>query len=931
MGKQRTIRGAVHRALAAGAAATFAYAPSLSVAQEDDVAVQDRITVTGTRIPRAGTETSSPVTILTRQDIDASGQISVSEVLRRLPQNTFGSRRERSGAANGGEGVAAVNLRGLGSARTLVLLDGRRIAGAPAFAGSFTNLNLIPFAAVERIEVLRDGASAIYGSDAIGGVVNIILRKDYEGVHLSLGVGRPTQAGGGDEDVASLVGGLSSSSGNITYGIDYSSKSMLYNADRTYSSVAFLSVFGFPGSYFANAADLSPNGPGGNRFLATLADQRCPSLANPLSSLQDATDFYQNTPDTVFPASVAVTWFTGPRCVYNTSDVDAFEARIRRQSLFVNSNFEVTDDTDFFARAITANNESFGRYAPAEAFGNTFPGWLPTMAASNPNNPTQGTQFTFPDLDPNFNELSTSSTYTGPFDISFFYRNVPGGPRDTFVTDQLLDLVAGLKGTMDWADGADWEIALQHSRVKTDTTSTGLASGTLLQDSIDSGAFDIFGVNGPTSSTIAQSFAIDAFTDNETTLVGGDATINFDWGGLPGGPVSWAWGVEYQDSEFVQNNDMQTNFDATVGGRGGEDISGARAVFSAFGEALIPILNNLEIDVALRYDDYNDFGSTTNPKFGVAYQPTNTLLLRGTYGEGFRAPELNRLYGRQFDSFEFERDVRTCNNLGDSNQDGIPDHMQEPSVFPPGHPCGSVQFQTINGANPDLKAETSEGWTTGFIWSPTTDLSMGIDYYNIEINNEAEVPSSRVILEGEAVDNPFFSSLVSRDPSGRLRQVILIWQNLARRKTEGLDIEASLNFGFDRLGDFNASASFAHVLDYESGFDFFDPVERFPTDLQADTRGTIGLGWQRGDYGGQLNIHYLSTVSDNFSLHLSSWTTYDLQLTWDTPWNGKVSLGARNLTNEDPPVTQRGLDVVWAPQFHDVYGRIPYIRYEQDL
>ncbi|HUO82441.1 MAG TPA: TonB-dependent receptor plug domain-containing protein, partial [Gammaproteobacteria bacterium] len=217
-------------ALSAGVAASFIGAPQMAAAQDDeDVADQGLITVTGSRIQRVDIEGPSPVAVISREDIEATGDISVAEVLRGSTFNQFGSFKTRSGSS--AQSSSTVSLRGLGSTRTLVLLDGRRISGAPNFgAGSAQNLNTIPIAAVERIEVLRDGASAIYGSDAIGGVINVILRKDYEGLQLNGHVGRPTNSGG-DEDSYGLVGGISSGKGNITFSLDHEERDIIFNGD----------------------------------------------------------------------------------------------------------------------------------------------------------------------------------------------------------------------------------------------------------------------------------------------------------------------------------------------------------------------------------------------------------------------------------------------------------------------------------------------------------------------------------------------------------------------------------------------------------------------------------------------------------------------------------------------------------------------------
>ena len=225
MTERNPVRDAVRYALTAGVAASFVGAPAAVLAQ-DDVAVQDKVTVTGSRIKRVDIEGPSPISVISREDIDATGDISVAEVLRGSSFNSFGSFKQRSGSS--AQSQSAVSLRGLGSQRTLVLVDGRRITGAPSLgAGSATNLNTIPLAAVERIEVLREGASAVYGSDAIGGVVNVILRKDYEGMQLTYDIGRPTQTGG-DEESYSIVGGISGAKGNVTFGFSAEQKDIIF-------------------------------------------------------------------------------------------------------------------------------------------------------------------------------------------------------------------------------------------------------------------------------------------------------------------------------------------------------------------------------------------------------------------------------------------------------------------------------------------------------------------------------------------------------------------------------------------------------------------------------------------------------------------------------------------------------------------------------
>jgi iron complex outermembrane receptor protein len=250
------VRVAVRAALAV--AGVGVGTTGMAVAQ-DDVAVQQKVRVTGSRIKRVDVEGPQPLTIITREEIDRSGDLNVADVIRQTTYNTFGSQSQQSGSTS--QTLNAVNLRGLGPDKTLVLVNGRGLAGAPTEQGTVQNLTLIPLAAVERIEVLRDGASAIYGTDAIAGVINIITRKDYEGMHLSADWGRPTQ-NGGDEDAYSITGGVSGARGNVTFAFDSQQRGLVYDADRDFSADG-ASGFGYPGTYFAFLSTEDPRNPTG--------------------------------------------------------------------------------------------------------------------------------------------------------------------------------------------------------------------------------------------------------------------------------------------------------------------------------------------------------------------------------------------------------------------------------------------------------------------------------------------------------------------------------------------------------------------------------------------------------------------------------------------------------------------------------------------
>ncbi|MEM6639009.1 MAG: TonB-dependent receptor [Pseudomonadota bacterium] len=902
------IRDAVKLALSAGVAATVASAPS-AFAQSDDVAEQDKVTVTGSRIQRVDLETAQPVTTISREDIDASGEISVAEVLRGSSFNSFGSFRQSSGSS--AQSQSTVSLRGLGAARTLVLLNGRRMSGSPTFgAGSAANLNVIPIAAVERIEVLRDGASAVYGSDAIGGVVNIILRKDFEGTSLYASMGRPTQEGG-DEESFGIVGGVTSGKGNITFALDHGEQDIIFNGDRDFSDVG-LSSFGFPGSFFAN-------GPGGES-LGTFPDPRCPANSG------------NNEPTGTgeFPASVVL----GGRCRYNYAGVSANEASLTRDSFFINTNYEVTDNISFFAQGIFTKTDSFGRYAPTPQVGGS--PFLPTMSAANPNNPTNPANLTNSngdDLTP-FHTLTdgNGNTFTGPFDLSLFYRNVPGGFRDSNVENTLIDGLVGLQGSVNWFGGAEWEVGLQNSRQTNKDTSSGLALREGLQNAIDDGSYDVFAVNGPTDPNVAATFVHEGFHDEETRITSLDGTLSFDAFQMANGAVPVAVGFEYRDEKFGQNYDALQNAGIVDGSAGGQDITGARTVFAVYGEGIVPILDNLDLNLKARFDSYNDFGTAFTPQVGIAWRPIDSLLLRANYGEGFRAPSMSQLYSGLSQSFNNAIDVVGCANSipGAVNADGSINSAGIPAGTPPNNPCIATQYQNFVGGNTGLDAEESDSFSVGAVWNVTDDLYVNLDYVNIELTQGIGTIPLQETLANEFVNGG--SPLVVRNPNGTINRVLNNNQNIAGIKREAVDVETAYNFSLGDIGDFRAQfiASYTLLAEIETapGSGFNEPDGAF----QPDWRGNLLLSWRRGDLSAQLNGNYVdATATPDGTSSLSSWTTWDLQLAYATSWNGRVVFGARNLFDRDPPLDPSLGNPFYSNALHDIYGRVPYIRYEQDL
>ena len=931
MKERNPIQDAVRYALTAGVAASFASIPSMAFAQDDeDVAEQGLIEVTGSRIKRIDVEGPSPVAIITRADIENSGDISVADVLRQSSYNQFGSFRQSSG--NSAQSQAVISLRGVGAQRTLVLLDGRRIAGSPSFgSGSAQNLNTIPIAAVERIEILRDGASAIYGADAVGGVVNIIMRKDYEGAQISAEVGRPTQAGG-DENAYSIVGGITSGKGNITFALDHSDSEIIFNGDRSFSNVG-LSSFGFPGTIIiTDVANPTPGFPGVG-FVGSFPDARCPNSINT---------------DPIFSESQINTG--NGRCNYNYAATSANEASLTRDTMFVNGNYQVNEDLNFFARGTFSRTESFGRYAPAPMVGGS--PFLPTMSALNPNNPTAPGKVSTAGLPSNYplpctlqsdgstpcNDLSQFDTdgdgtadVTGPFDMSIFYRNVPGGFRDSNVTTILYDYLIGFEGSSDLFGGLDWDTGFQYSRQTNNDLSSGLAFKPGLQQVIDDGSFDIFGVNGPTDFDIAAGFGHAGFANTQHRIASGDFTATWDAFQMPAGPVPIVLGSEYRDEKFSQDFDTQQNAGNVDGSAGGQDIEGSRAVLAFYAETSLPITEDLEISFAGRFDSYNDFGTTVNPKVSVGYRPTDTLLLRASYGEGFRAPSMSELYSSPSQSFNNAIDAVSC--AATPEGDPTTGRSTVPSSdLAPGHACLTTQYQNFTGGNTSLDAEESEGFNVGIVFNPIDDLSISLDYYSLDLTDQISSLPIQTLLDSElAVVNAggMGTAQVNRSGGGSILSILANNQNLAGTKTNGLDLDLRYSFSAAGAGDFTTQLTWSHVNNYV--FDTNDGNGFQQITFSPDDRMQWNLNWSLSDYSATLIGNYVNSTPIGGGATLDDWTTWDLQLNWATPWNGRLTIGARNLLDKDPPLNDQLGNPFYSNGLHDVFGRVPYIRYTQDL
>ncbi len=889
------LASAISYALGAGMVAGLAMTAAPVLAQDDEEATLDRLAVTGSRIARDDLDGALPVQIIDRVSIEASGKTSVADLLRNQPINSGGSFRPQSGSS--AQSFAGISLRALGSGRTLVLIDGRRAPTAPN-VGSGQDLNAIPLAAVERIEILSDGASAIYGSDAIGGVVNIITRSDFTGAEVMVGVSSPKRSGGDTREASAIIGAASDNA-RIMVGVSNNKRDIIFQADREWSqggaSVFSNNVLRANGAFLQHPT-----------FGSSLAGNGC-----------NGEGFFEG-------GSGAST-----RCFYDFTLQAADEAEIENQSLFTRASYDIDNNWTMHMNAGMTRVKSFGRYAPVPSSPWLVGGFgFIRLDPGTPNHP--GTPASEGGLNPAWEQYQNpvlnddgDVLYAGPDEqLLLAHRFAANGPRDTNTDASVYDLDFFVTGTL-----GDYDVEFGARRVESQYIDLGrnYVVSALAQPQFDSGAYNIydpFNVDPDVLQSFTSTINRDArFVSREyRALVSGDL---FE---MANGAVGFAVGAEYRDEDYKDiYDDLQAAGNIT--GSAGNSAFGDRDQWAIYGELLFPLLDNLEMSLAGRYDDYSDFGSNFSPKISFRYDALDTLGFRASYGEGFRAPPLDIL--AQQPSFGAASVV----------------HVPTATAFGNEDPTEAIQITTFSIANPDLGAETSEQFGLGVVWEPTDWFTATLDYWNISIDDRvAGIGAQQIIncLEGTSTNCPpglSFFPTGSAAPSPELGlgmetradgSIVFLQSGFASLGTvdsDGFDISLRGNFDLDNLGRLRSEINASYLWSQE-------------VDSGANVAGLAGLPrWRAiwanqynfGDFGVNWNMNYIgsqrSASSPNLD-RLPSWITHDVQVNYFAPWNGRISLGVDNLFDKDPvldPGEGRGFNF----NLYNGYGRVTYLRYVQ--
>ena len=878
------------------------------IAQEEEIV---EIAVTGTRIRGANPDSFSPVAIITQEAIAISGKISIGELLQEMPSQGSGLNRNYN---NGGDGSVRMDFRNLGSGRTLILVDGKRWINSGEGANGSVDLNTIPTASVERIEILKDGASAVYGSDAIGAVINIITKDDYNGVEFQAQTGEYVD-GGGLANSYQFTAGRSFEDGSFMIGASLVEIEDLHNSDRkqTAARPSFGGSSGTPQGRLAYGGVV----PGCSNFTvnegtsgASPGDFRC---------------------------------WTSPDDRFNYNPYNYVETPNERVNLFAKGRFNIAENTDVYLFGIYQNRESDQLLAPMPLFyGFGDFGGSEGISANNPYNPF-GLEFC--DLYGNSVEgkACNSTNYPDGYATGWFGRRLLEAGNRNFIQDiQTYRLEAGIETEYNGWDISAYAIIGQN---KATTTTEGLLNTANIKKALAGDCtspcvpMNVFGGQGPDSVYMGDGLwsgsgsitpeMVDYITfqahdmgKNEMKSYGFD--IVGELGALPAGPVGVAFGYEFRNEEGMFSPDAFIAAGLSSG-NAASPTSGGFDVDEWYAEFAIPVLENLDLSAAVRFSDYSTFGSTTNTKIGVTYSPIEMVSFRATFSEGFRAPSIGALYSGNNDSYPDLKDPCDVNSTNFTGAGGVQSGVCASQGVPNGFTQPNTQIRTTVGGNPDTKPEESKGYNFGIIVRPIENLTVYLDYYDIEIEDTISTIGSQLILNGcYTGSNPAYCSQLQRLPTGYFKDIRNTVYNIGKVETSGYEITATYDWD-NTWGAWRAIADFAFLDEFDvtkangavehyAGYVVGNSRDQF-----KDMKGNLQLFWNRNDISASVTAQYheevkgvASTVPKTLAdgtkeagddprkldqtWYLDAQASYNLDR-----FNSIITVGIDNILDEDPP------------------------------
>jgi iron complex outermembrane receptor protein len=860
--------------------------------------VLEPVVITGSHLQSQALEGALPVQVISRTDILRSGATTAAQLLGQVSINQPFKTEAMAVGSYGPAAFAGANLRGLGESGTLVLVNGRRIAQHAGTNGTATDLNAIPLAAVERVEILKDGASAIYGADAVGGVINFILRRDYEGVDLQLDLSRTSQGGGGNKALSLTAGGGLGDSGiHWTGSFSWQKEQALAARQRSFSKSAdvpgLINVLSY-GTWPAGVSDSA-----GNFYSPSYPDCRPPyTVADPEGSGYCLFDY--------------------------AASVDLLPA-VDRLNGFLRADGTLSTAWHWYAEGMASRITQRMVSSPAYVSGMdpaTGAAIYPTLSAASPYYP---------------GSWAAANGVSG--DLTLDWRMVDQGPRgDRHQGDQQRWL-AGLQGQWDvWS--VDTAVSSSQHRLVSAMTQ-GYYRVTDVQSLLDAGVLNPFGTQSAAAQTQLDTASLrDRYSWMKTGTQSMDVKASRAFGALPGGPVALALGGEWRRETLSIAYSSDVIACVISGGVcGGFDLNQGRNVAALFGELSLPFAKDWEAQLALRHDRYGVGGKATTPKVALRWRMAPQVAWRASLGRGFIAPSLEQLYappvfetaaGGPFD------DSARCATTGDQND------------------C-RVEFSALRGGSRQLSPETSRQLGLGLVLGNSKRWSASVDAWAIQRNHKIDYVPAGTIFS----DLPLYEALgyVTRyepgntpagttclvGPDGPVCPIQYVdgqYRNLGRQKTAGVDLTYQWRSQRTAWGTWTLGADGTWVQQFKTQLStvsaYVDQLGRYTLSQPVPRwRHSLQANLTEGDWSWTLGQRYVASYLDYnpdptlyADRRVSAAIVWDAQVAYRLNETAGITWGVRNLLDTDPPASrqQNSFQVGYDPHFADPRGRILYLR-----
>jgi iron complex outermembrane receptor protein len=942
------------------------------------------IIVTGSRIRQNPNNSALPLQIVTTEELSRNGISNPEQLLMYLSTNGTGADNLASnsdvvsGAQRGTNGLSSANLRGQGNAATLVLLNGRRVA-AHGLSGSAVDVNQIPFAAIERVEVLKDGASAIYGTDAVGGVINFITRKDYQGIGLQ-GFTDITERGDGNIYRVSAIAGygdLAEQGFNIMGAVSHSWNQILRGRDRDFvngnqpNRGLSIDTRGTPiATAFNIGANTQPGSLTNNGTLLTGLTLTAPNGANAAAGGINVLDLPGGAGCESFDGGMAYDfelWNTPTAfyaCSYDTGRAAVIQQPIQTLTYYARGVVSMGGNHEVSLEVTGSDADSAKSFSEPQLSANTT-----NLPIAYPRN-----ALTAPTYDAVFNQIRAAFPNAAQqkalddrrgLPISYRYRCLVCGPREYVTDTKTFRTALGIDGPL----GGGWDYRVGASYARSEASSV-LGSGYYFRGTLANGAPDPAAPQAPGSNGVQRGLvgvlnsgvinpfvieqsdaaraALQAVSAEGTTLYGGryqvkqfDASVAGPLFAIWGGDVQVAAGIDLRRETYEFNgSDAADATDPVIFLAAFDNVNAltpkSRNIKAAYAEILFPILRNLDITGAFRIDEYSGFGTTKNPKVSIKYRPIEQILLRGSYNTSFRVPTFNQIFNG----------ITTAPYLGSD----IADPVRCPGGVPTsplgsGQPCAQIRPEIGTGGNPDLGPETAKQFSAGIVITPAPMFSASFDWWRIDVDNTIAELTLRQLIENASL----FEERFLREPpgTGDIVAIDRTFINAGARRTQGLEV--ALRGGVRTMG--------GRILAGLDGTYLLKKKEKLTQDSPF-TGSQIGIFTFTGDLGLRWKHNaFISYNTDDFTLSLtqlfrngyknfalpgiangtitrpdynervSNYITYTLSASYTglAP-NLKLTAGVKNLFDRDPPFAitydgNTGAGSSWEPRVADPRGR----------